>query len=161
LGERLKTRDDEDLELFLLLNRVYYMLHRVRSEETLVFKILPPQVYILRIIQTLGKDATPTEISKYVYRVKSSVSDILSRMEKQGLITKNKESDKTKRVIIKMTDKGKKTLELTRETGRINKILSSLDDKEKRQLHSLLQKLFDSVIAELNSSSGKKLSPAP
>jgi MarR family transcriptional regulator, organic hydroperoxide resistance regulator len=154
----IRHDDDLNLELFLLLNRVFHMIHRVRREELLVHNILPAQVYILRIIHTLGPNTTPTEISKYVYRVKSSVSDILTRMEKQGLITKTKESSKTKHVIVRLTKKGEKTLELTEQRTRIDKILSSLNDEQKHQLKSCLQILFDNVIDELNNTQDKKLS---
>jgi MarR family transcriptional regulator, organic hydroperoxide resistance regulator len=159
----LITRHDDDLnlELFLLINRVFHMIHRVRREELLVHNILPAQVYILRMIQSLGPNTTPTEISKYVYRVKSSVSDILTRMEKQGLITKTKESNKTKHVIIKLTKKGENTLALTEQRTRVDNILSSLSDERKQQLKSCLQTLFDNAIDELNITQGKKLSHLP
>src|SRR3989304_2288789 len=79
---------DKEYDIWILLSRVYHLIAMLRKLELAKFDILPPQAYILLIINALGNEATPSKISEYVYQQRSSISDILNRMEKQGLIVK-------------------------------------------------------------------------
>ena len=123
---------DKEYDLWILLNRVYHMIAKLRKLESLRFKILPTQSYFLFIIKALGNETTPTELSRYVYQERSSVSDILNRMEKQGLILKTKKSGEKKRVIVTITEKGEESLRLSRNREYLHRVMSSLTDEERQ-----------------------------
>ena len=88
--------------------------------------ILPVQAYMLFIIHSMGSATTPAELARFVYQQRNSVSDILKRMEKQGLITKDKASRGNGRILIKMTEKGKKILQLSKQREHLHSVMSVL-----------------------------------
>ncbi len=151
-SKALKTRkrEDKEYDLWILISRVYHMIAKLRNMELNKYGILPVQQYILFILQALGNNTTPSEISRYVYQQRSSVSDILNRMVKQGLITKERKSDGKGRVLIKMTEKGEKALQLSSERQHLHNVMSVLNEEKRRQLESALELLRDRAVEEFS-----------
>ena len=158
----LKTRkkEDEEYDLWILLSRVYHMIAKIRNMEMSKYGILPVQSYMLFIIRAMGNATTPAQLSRFVYQQRNSVSDILKRMEKQGLITKEKRSDANRRILIKMTKKGEKVLQLSKNRFHLHNIMSALDGGKRRQLESLLVLLRDKAIEELSVYGKTDLPPS-
>jgi DNA-binding MarR family transcriptional regulator len=71
-------------------------------------------------------------------------------MEKQGLITKEKTSKGNGRILVKMTDKGKKVLQLSKQREHLHNVMSVLSEEKGRQLESLLEWLKDRAVEELS-----------
>ena len=126
------------------------MVAKLRNMEMNKHGILPVQAYMLFIIQAMGNETTPAELSRFAYQQRNSVSDILKRMEKQGLITKEKTSKGNGRIQVKMTEKGKKLLQLSKQREHLHNIMSVLNEEKRRQLESLLGSLRDRAIEELS-----------
>ena len=142
--------EDKEYDIWILLSRVYHLIAMLRKLELSKYDILAVQSYIIFIIKALGNETTPSKISEYVYQQRSSVSDILNRMVKQGLIKKTNKSGGKKRVIVTLTDKGEKALTLSKNREYLHKVMSSLTEEKKRQLESALEILRDSTINELS-----------
>jgi DNA-binding MarR family transcriptional regulator len=140
---------DKEYDLWILLSRVYHLIAMLRKLELSKYEILPVQSYILFVIKALGNETTPSHISEYVYQQRSSISDILNRMVKQGLIKKANKASGNKRVIVTLTDKGEKALKLSKNREYLHKVMSSLTDEEKQQLESAMEILRDAAINEL------------
>lgn len=157
---KIRHIEDKEYDLWILLSRVYHMIAKLRRMELLKYEILPTQSYILFIIQALGNETTPTELSRYVYQQRSSVSDILNRMVKHGLITKINKSNEKKRVIVRLTEKGEKALRFSKNRDYLHKVISSLTEEKKQQLESCLETLRDSAIEELTVTQKKILPPS-
>jgi DNA-binding MarR family transcriptional regulator len=143
-------REDREYDLWILLSRVYHMVAKLRNMEMNKQGILPVQAYMLFIIQAMGNATTPAELSRFVYQQRNSVSDILKRMEKQGLITKEKASKGNGRILVKMTEKGKKVLQLSKQREHLHNVMSVLSKGKRGQLESLLELLRDRAIKELS-----------
>jgi len=156
----IRQIEDEEYDLWILISRVYHVIAKLRKVELSKYSIAPTQSYILLIIKALGNQTTPTELSRYVYQERSSVSDILNRMEKQGLIVKTKKSGERKRVIVTITEKGEESLRLSRNRECLHKVMSSLTDEERQQLVSCLEILRDNAINELNIHEKQILPPS-
>jgi DNA-binding MarR family transcriptional regulator len=158
----LRSRKTKDVEydLWILVSRVYHMIAKLRNMELNRYNILPVQAYILYIIQALGNETNPAELSKYVYQQRSSVSDILNRMEKQRLITKTKKTGGKGRILVKMTEKGQKTLQLSRKRDYLHSVMSALTEEKGRQLESALEIVRDKAIEELSSYQKTVLPPS-
>ena len=62
---------------------------------------------ILIHIDKLGKKATPVELSRQLLRKHHSITGLLLRMEKKGLIIRNKDLKRKNMIRVSMTDKGK------------------------------------------------------
>ncbi len=72
--------------------------------------ITTPQLIVLRQIH--GKDSiTVSEVAKQVSLKQTTVTDILNRLERKGLVTRHKDTGDRRRVLVKETDVGKKLLE--------------------------------------------------
>jgi len=146
----MSSIENKEYDLWILLSRVYHLIAMLRKLELSKYKILPVQSYILFIIKALGDETTPSKISEYVYQQRSSISDILNRMVKQGLIRKTNKSGGNKRVIVTLTAKGEKALTLSKYREYLHKVMSSLTENKKRQLESAMEILRDSAINELS-----------
>ena len=152
--------EDKEYDIWILLSRVYHLIAMLRKLELSKFNILPTQSYILFIIKALGDDTTPSRVSEFVYQQRSSISDILNRMVKQGLIKKTTNKGSNKRVIVTLTEKGEKSLARSRNREYLHKVMSSMTDEEKQQLESGLEKLRDSAINELSITQKTILRPS-
>ncbi len=152
--------EDKAYDLWILVSRVYHLIAKLRKLELLKYNILPVQSYILFIIKALGNETTPTEISGYVYQQRSSISDILNRMEKQGLIVKTNKTGGKRRVIVSLTKAGEKALALSADREYLQKVMSSLTDSQKRQMESSLEILRDAAINELSLTQKTVMSPS-
>ena len=161
-AENLKTgkREDREYDLWILISRVYHMIAKLRNVEMNKHGILPVQAYMLFVIKAMGNRTTPAELSRFVYQQRNSVSDILNRMEKQGLIKKGKKSDGNGRVVVKMTPKGEKILHLSKQREHLHNIMSVLDEEKRQQLESLLELLKESAIEEFSSHPKTVLPPS-
>jgi DNA-binding MarR family transcriptional regulator len=142
--------EDKEYDIWILLSRVYHLIATLRKLELSKHDILPVQSYILFIIKAIGNETTPTEISGYVYQQRSSISDILNRMVKKGLIIKINKSSANKRVIIRLTEKGEKALKLSDNREYLYKVMSSLVGEKKRHLESSLEILRGNAINALS-----------
>jgi DNA-binding MarR family transcriptional regulator len=146
----MSNAGDKEYDLWILLSRVYHLIAMLRKLELSKYNIMPVQSYILFIIKALGNETTPSKISEYVYQQRSSISDILNRMVKQGLIRKTNKTGGNKRVIVTLTAKGEKSLTFSKNRKYLHKVMSSLTENKKRQLESAMEILRDSAINELS-----------
>ena len=156
----MSKEENKEYDIWILLSRVYHLIATLRKLELSKFNILPVQSYILFIIKALGDDTTPSKISEYVYQQRSSISDILNRMVKQGLIKKTQNSGSKKRVIVTLTEKGERALALSKNREYLHKVMSSLAEEEKQRFESKLEILRDSAINELSVTQKTILRPS-
>jgi DNA-binding MarR family transcriptional regulator len=141
--------EDKEYDLWILLSRVYHLIAMLRKLELSKYQIFPVQSYILFVIKALGNKTTPSQISEYVYQQRSSISDILNRMVKQGLIRKTNKLSGNKRVTVNLTSNGEKALRLSENRKYFHKVMSSLNGEKKQQLESIMEILRDAAINEL------------
>jgi DNA-binding MarR family transcriptional regulator len=149
---------DVEYDIWILLSRVYRMIANLRRMELSKHEILPVQAYILLVISKLDNDTSPSEICQYVYQQKNSVSDILNRMEKQGLIQKTETSNGKARIHIKLTKKGEKVLKLSKERTYLHSVMSSLTPQKTKQLVACLEILRNSAMDQF-AVNEKKIVP--
>jgi DNA-binding MarR family transcriptional regulator len=157
---KTKRKEEAQYDLWILMSRVYHMIAKIRNMEMGKYGILPIQSYMLYMIRAMGNATTPAQLSRFVYQQRNSVSDILKRMEKQGLVTKEKRSDVNGRILVKMTAKGERALELSQNRFHLNNIMSALDEEKRRELESLLVLLRDRAIKELTDYGKTALPPS-
>jgi DNA-binding MarR family transcriptional regulator len=143
-------KKDKEYDLWILMSRVYHMIAKLSNMELSKYNILPVQAYMLFIMRAMGSETTPGELSRFVYEQRSSVSDILNRMEKQGLITKEKKSEGKGRVLVKITEKGENVLQQSEQRTHLHNVLATLSEEKRDQLESALEILRDKSIEEFS-----------
>ena len=138
------------------LDYVWVMLHqardtifKVRERELKKYAISTTKAAVLFNIEAIGYKSTPSEIARHLLRESHSVSSILDRMEKQGLVKKVKDLDRKNMVRVYMTDKGQKVYDKAAKRESICEIISCLSDEERRQLISSLKKLRNKALKQL------------
>jgi MarR family transcriptional regulator for hemolysin len=114
---------------------------KAREKELEKYGISSIQAALLFTIQAIGSDATPAEISRRLVREPHSVSGLLSRMEKQGLVKRVKDMPKRNMVRVVMTEKGKKAYEQSTRRTMMHEVFARLAEQEKKDLWDILAKL--------------------
>ncbi|MFC1954908.1 MarR family winged helix-turn-helix transcriptional regulator, partial [Chloroflexota bacterium] len=99
-----------------------------------------------------------SELTKELNMEPHSVSELLSRMTKQGLINKIKDLEKKNQVRVEITDKGLEAYGSPPHRKTIANIMSVLTQKEKEQLWVILSKIRGSALDHLQLD---KSSPFP
>jgi len=140
---------DKDYTLWVLLAQAEDMVFKAGEKELRQYGISPEEAAVLFIVQTLGNKATPSEISRWLLRKPHTVSGILSRMEKRGLVTKNRDLDRKNLVRVRLTEKGEQAYHQSTRIDSIHKMMASLSEEERQQLSSHLKTLRDRAFKEL------------
>jgi len=154
--KKLDITMDEDLELWILLSQAVQCIGKLRESELRQYGISLQQCSILFLINTvisMGKEARMHEIAALSLLEKHSISEIIQRMQKKGLVKKIKDDLGVK---VELTDNGLKTLELSliRESTKL--LFSSFSAQQTQQLKQLIKTLRDGAMDLLHSS--RKLS---
>lgn len=154
----MKDSPSVDLNyLWMMLHQARDAIFKLREREVKKFGISIPKAEILFTIEAIGYPATPTEISRHLLREFHSISSILSRMEKQGLVKKVNDLNRKNLVRVSMTDKGRQVYHEAARRETILKILSCLSETEGQQLESSLKKLRDEALKNLGIEEHKNL----
>ena len=129
-----------DFEVGVLFERARSAYSRVRELELAQFGLSPEQAAILHTLQSKGSFATCEEIANMIIRQYHSVTSIVNRMEKNGLVEKIK-TKKGRRYLISITQKGENLYNSVPRNS-IKMTLSVLTPEEKQQLTLYLQKML-------------------
>ena len=139
---------DQDFRLWVLLHQTRDAIFKAREKELKPYGITTMECGVLFIVEAVGYKATPAEISRWLYREPHSVSVLLSRMEKKGLIKKTKDLERKNLIRISLTEKGKQAHISCTKLKSVHNIVSTLSKEEYRQMASYLGKLRDSALKE-------------
>ena len=136
-------------ELWRLLAQTKNAILKARTRELLQYDVSATQARFLFVIQGLGDKATPTEIGQRLLQEPSSVSEFLSRLERNGLVKKVRDLNKKNMVRVVLTEKGLEIHYRTMKRESVHKIMSSLSDEECQQMRSYLLKLRRKALKEI------------
>lgn len=147
-GNKVPSADDEFFMLWVLIAQTKDAILRARQIDYARYGISNERRSVLFIIQNAGGRAAPVEIARMLFRELHSVTELLKRMENDGLIERCKGTGRSK-VEVRLTEKGLEVFEqsLYNETDR--RIFSVLTKKERERLASYLWKLRAKVMQDL------------
>ncbi len=139
---------DEDQELWLLLNQARHAMFRARENELNHSGISATQAMVLTIIEVIEHKvpATPSEISRRLLWRSHSVSELLKRMEKEGLIRRVKGLQHRNMVRVVITEKGYAACRESSKRRIIPQVIASLTEGERKALRSGLIHLRDGAL---------------
>ena len=139
---------DEYFALWVMIAQTKDGLLRARTRDYARFDISNERRAVLWVIQNNGGKAAPVEIARQLFRELHSVSEMLVRMEKEGLITREKSSEKS-RIYAKLTSKGHEVFNQSLYNETDKRIFSVLTKKQRERLLSYLWKIRGKVLNEL------------
>ena len=131
----------QEYKLWVLLHQTKDAIHKAREKELKKYGLTPIKVAALFAIQEIGHKATPAEVARWLFRKSHSVSGLINRMAKEGLVMKTRDLDRKNLVRLALTEKGQQAYYQSRENRSINRILASLSEEEQQKLGLLLEKL--------------------
>ena len=91
-------------------------------------------------------NANPAEISRQLLKDPHSISQLLGRMEKRGLLRNTKGFTRKNMIKVSLTPKGEEAFDNSIKGKNIVEIMSVLSKGEKKQLETLLKKLREKAI---------------
>ncbi|MBN1376260.1 MAG: MarR family transcriptional regulator [Dehalococcoidia bacterium] len=150
MAQQIKA--DKDYTLLTSLLQVADIFVKVRERELLTQNLSATSAAILFLVDAMGKDVTPAKISRMLLREPHSVSGILMRMEKQGLIKRAKNMERKNLIRVTLTTKGENALKQAMKKEGVKHVLSKLTDEQRKQLKQTLSTLKEAGMKELNLS---------
>ncbi len=139
---------DIDYRLWVLLALARDALLAARATELANRHITAIEFFALFVINDIGNDATPAEISRRMFRRHNTVSALLQRMAKKGLVKKSRDSKRGNIWRISMTKKGDKAFRQAAEIKSIHQAMSSISEFDKLKLESYLRAIRHNAIKQ-------------
>jgi len=147
---KVYMHNEPDFRLWEAINAAHTLLSKYRSRELLKYGISHNYSWTLNVIKTLGDDATISGIAKYSTLEKHSISEILNRMLKKGLITKETGSN-SREPPIRLTAEGMAAQKNARKRESIHRAMSILTEEEVEAALACLEKIVKNVAGLLIS----------
>ncbi|MEW6142954.1 MAG: MarR family transcriptional regulator [Chloroflexota bacterium] len=141
--------DDEVYNLWVQIHRVVDLIVRARERELSRYGIPIRQVATLFAVHAFGGDATLTRLAQFLERRPHTVSSILTRMEKDGLVKKTNDLARRNIIHVELTEKGRDAYRHTTRRESINAIMGELAFDEQQRLKRLLDRLEARARVEL------------
>ena len=144
------------LRLWLLLPRVGDALALSQDLVFSKYGITTEQFRILACIKSRGP-LRPTDIASILERAPNSVSMLVDRMVKAGLVRRTRDRKDRRTVFVSMTNKAKEAIEPAVPAGWefIHKVLSPLSYDDQRALASMLDTIKCELAGYLNPEMDK------
>ena len=124
---------DEFFILWILIAQAKDALSKARHRELEKFNINRERRAILWSIKNNRGQSTPVAISRLLMKELNSVSEMLKRMEKEGLVKRGKRSGKAS-LTVTLTEKGEEVFNQSRHNPVDQRILSVLPKKRRERL---------------------------
>ncbi|MBN1189634.1 MAG: winged helix DNA-binding protein [Dehalococcoidales bacterium] len=103
----------------------------------------------LVLIWSLEGQATPGILSEALFLEHHSVSELINRLEKKGLVKRTKDPDYKNRVRLSITEKGRRDCYEAMQTEFLSSIMSSLSKEQAVQFKTCLDILLQKALDEL------------
>lgn len=146
--EELGKKTTDFFFMFHTLNRGYHCCINKISQEIGLSKGQPPVLLFLEE----EKSKTQKELADMLNVKPASMTDVLKRMEKNGLIERNRGENDLRTMHVTITEKGKDKSDefLQKERDLETLFFKGFSDKEKESFLKLFAKMTDNIMSELD-----------
>jgi len=131
--------------LYMHIFTTYTALYTAGHNATKHLNATHMEIALLTIVSGLGGAATPAEIARWLMRKRSTISGLLNRMERNGLIERSGYENNKKLRKVTLTEKGREILGQMDNSDVLKDYTGALSDEEFQQLWYLLEKLQQAV----------------
>lgn len=137
---RVSKKIDSVVNLYILLDQTDGIVTNAVELEVKHLRITQPQVRILTILSRQDRPVTLEELSVWTLKEFNSVSTLINRMDKKGLVKKIKKNEELK-TYVTLTEKGSELYHRGVTERSIHLIFDKLSEEERKQLKDLLKKV--------------------
>ncbi|MFP3898564.1 MAG: MarR family winged helix-turn-helix transcriptional regulator [Dehalococcoidia bacterium] len=154
-ASQAKSQGPEEMAGKDLILKTWMLLHRTRDlifngEDRVLseFGLTTEQYTVLAAIRYFDDPVRPTDIGRWVGHKVNTVSMIVDRMVKSGLVERLRDLPDRREVRLSITAKGEKVFKPATPAvwSYVQEIMSSLSDEDKRSLIKLLEKVRDRAV---------------
>jgi DNA-binding MarR family transcriptional regulator len=136
----MSKANDPRIKLYALLDSTRETIQKAVKLELAQYQMSQSQVKVMHLLAQSEEGLTPGQLSESAIRELNSITTLINRMQKKGLVKKVKRNGANRTYVI-LTDKGMDIYANTVTERSIMLIFDTLSDEEKSQLTSLLSKL--------------------
>jgi len=142
-----------DKGVWVLLRQAYNLILKCEDRVFSEYKLTTEQHAVLMAINNISGPVRITDIARWLDRSVNSISMIIDRMVKAGLVRRVRDRKDRRTVFVTVTSKAEKAYVPASVAGwdLIQEILSPLSDEDKRTLIRLLETLRDKTYDYLES----------
>ena len=142
-----------DKGAWVLLRQVYNLVLKCEDQVFGEHKLTTEQHTLLMAVKNIGGPVRITDIAQWLDRTPNSVSMLVDRMVKAGLVKRVRDRKDRRTVFVSMTAKAEKAYAPATAAGwaLIQEILSPLSNEDKRALIRLLETLRNKTYDYLGS----------
>ena len=143
LENEVKTNGSQSLDFrfWMEILRMTSALQKVRQKELRKLGVTVMEASIIFEVGQSVNSISPSGVSKNLIQEAHAVSQLLVKMENQGLLRRNKDLPRRNMIRLELTDQGKNILQESKKIKSIFPILAALTDKEKERLIKDFEKL--------------------
>lgn len=140
------------LRLWLLLHRVHDVVTLGEESVLREYGLTPEQFGVLASLRSDGGSLRPVDLASILERSPNSISMLIDRMVKTGLVRRTRDRKDRRAVNVSLTGKGEKALELATPADWefVQRILLILRDEDKRALAGMLETVKCEAFAHLH-----------
>jgi DNA-binding MarR family transcriptional regulator len=145
--------ENPDKGAWMLLRQIHTLVSKCEDRVFQEYGLTTEQHGVLMAIKHINGPVRPTDIARWLDRSVNSVSMIIDRMVKAGLVRRVRDKKDRRTVFVSVTSKVEKTYVQATLAGweLVKEILSPLSDKDKLTLIRLLETLRDRTYDYLGS----------
>jgi DNA-binding MarR family transcriptional regulator len=136
----MSKANDPRVQLYALFDSTRETIQKAVKLELAQYQMSQSQVKVMHMLSQNAGGLTINQLSESVIRELNSVTTLINRMQKKGLVRKEKRKGDNKTYII-LTDKGMDIYNNTVTEHSITLIFETLSEEERKQLTFLLSKL--------------------
>ncbi len=146
--------------LWQLMRRTDRVVHRVRQRELQEYGLSTETASTIFAIVRLGLQATTKAIAMQRFLERNSISEHLTRMQKQGLVEKVIDPDRKNRVRVILTPNGHEAFARSVIRRSMGNVMSALSSQEQRHMWLLLARLRSKALSDLEMEAGDVYPPS-
>jgi DNA-binding MarR family transcriptional regulator len=141
---RMSKKNDPGINLYILLDQTNSIVTNAVELELKRLQMTQPQVKVLTMLSREDRPVTLDELANWTLKEYNSVSTLINRMEKKGLVEKIKKAGELKTYVV-LTEKGNVLYHKQVTERSIHLIFEKLTTTEQQQLYYLLKKARDTT----------------
>jgi DNA-binding MarR family transcriptional regulator len=132
------------------------VVERAREIELSRANVSLIQAMVLHVLKIAAEPLTPTKLARMLCREPHSMSALVDRMEKQGLVRKKHDLSRKNLVRVVLTAKGEEAFQRQRSINVVSNITACLTKEERETLASCADKMRSRAIELI-----REMTPAP
>jgi DNA-binding MarR family transcriptional regulator len=136
------------------------LIYKYRSREFKKYGIWGRCAAVLEMATRMGEQATQAAIVNETHFERNTISEQLSRMEKDGIIDRRRDLNRKNAIRIEITEKGREIFKSSQNRESLDSAFSTLTEEEKLELWRIISKIRENVIKDLNLKKAIKYPPS-